>query len=92
MSFSFAVRAKTGAAAVALVKEKLDEVAVQQPVHKLDLPLIGNVVDSYVELAGEPPAGNVLVVNVNGSIWLRTDGTVGGVSCGVNVAFALVSN
>lgn len=86
MSFSFRVVARSGIEALGQVSEKLAAVVEAQPVHQADRDLVFATASQYVSFAGEPTEGNVLVVNVGGSIWFR-DGVLGGASVNVQVGF-----
>lgn len=85
MSYSFNVRALSKAAARSAVSTKLDEVVANQPIHDHDRASTEKVVDTFLELIGEPAEAHELSVSLHGSCWQR-DGHFGGVSVGVDIS------
>lgn len=67
MSYSFHVKAATKAAAIAAVAAKLDEIAVQQPVHEADKVQALAAAESFVRILADDDEKNVCV-NVSGSV------------------------
>lgn len=84
MSYSFNVRAKTKADALAKVSAKIDEVVAQQPIHAHDRQAVESHASTMLSLVGEPPENHQLSVSVNGSCWQR-DGVFGGAGAGVSI-------
>lgn len=74
MSFSFSFLAADVEAAKAEVRRHMEPVLQQQPDHERDYPHVLATADTYLELVGNPAAGQVLNVNVAGAVGWYTDG------------------
>ena len=87
MSFSFAIRAASLAAALPLAKAEMEKVVAAQPAHAFDATLILDTAERYLALASEPNEGAELVLNVHGSVWFSGDDVLGGLSGGVSISY-----
>lgn len=91
MSFSFNVRAASVSEASMAVQAKMEEVIAAQPVHSVDQDAVIATTNLYLDIVGEPDAGNELSVSVNGSVAIW-DGHLRSASVGVNVGISPLSD
>ena len=89
MSYSFSVRGKSKAEALAAVTARFDEVVQQQPVHTHDRPTAQEQVEKVLALVNEPAANEEISVSVNGYVSWRGEGQFTGVS--VNVSATVIT-
>lgn len=68
MSFSFNFTAASRDEAKAKARAEMDKVVQQQPIHRNDQRLVLSAVDAYVDLCPEPKDGQVVNLNVSGSV------------------------
>lgn len=91
MSFSFTLRARTVAAALALAAVEMDRVVQTQPAHAADRNTVLDAVERQVGLFGTVAADKHVVLNVNGSLSTTgvpgaDDFTILSANVGVNVS------
>jgi type IV secretory pathway VirJ component len=71
MSYSFAVKAVTKAAAIMAANAKLAEVVQQQPVHAHDMGKAAKIIDIVVGMVEAPKEGESVHIHVSGSLGWR---------------------
>lgn len=72
MSYSFSVSAATKDEAKRKVGESFDQIVVNQPPHAADRLAVVAVADAFITLLADPVEGQVVYVNVYGSLsWLQ---------------------
>lgn len=68
MSYSFTIFASTKEKAKAMVAAKLDEVLVQQPVHRADRKQAFTAASAFIDVCEDPGPDEELSVSVHGSV------------------------
>lgn len=89
MSYSIHAQAKTKEEAKAALATKFDEVVNGQPIHAKDREAALNAADDFLDTLGEPGDGQVVNVNLNGSLTWRGEGdeqTITGASVSVSAS------
>ena len=86
MSFSFNVRGATKAEVIEKVKQNLNAVVSQQPVHAEDQAHAQAAAEAFIGMVVENETKDILV-SVNGSVWSSEAG-IQQVGFGVNVHLA----
>lgn len=73
MSYSFTIFASSKDKAKAMVAAKLDEVVVQQPVHRADRKQAFNAASMFIDVCEDPGPDEELTVSVHGSVTWNGD-------------------
>lgn len=76
MSYSFNFTAASKSEAKDKAKAELDRVVEQQPIHRNDQAQALAAAQAFIDLVPEPEEGQVVYVNVNGSVGWK--GVLGG--------------
>lgn len=90
MSYSFVVVAISKTDAIEQALSKLEEVVVNQPVHKADIEQAKDTVKAFVALLREPESGPAEGENEDVSVTLSVSGSIWNTDAGANqVSFSI---